>query len=276
VATGWEVGGGGVCEEKQDGGIEEKAREQDVNVRLEWNKRAGELVRDRKISRYEEIDILKRIQRQVMSKSKKKRLAGSDKNKKARIESYDKEKNSNLKLKEVKLDVDNNMQVGSITDESEKEVEENEVGRRIDMDIEEVIGINRGILPTCDVDASQVRCSKDKENKENGEKESRENRDRMIIVDGIMQYEVKAKEKSTVENRNNFRFKGDHKGSFILAASVKKEKAVKGKVGNAVRIATKTMAISNRIIKIKHLGYNRREIYIKDAFTANKLHGFGK
>lgn len=31
------------------------------------------------------------------------------------------------------------------------------------------------------------------------------------------------------------------------------------------------MAISNRIIKIKHLGYNRSEIYIKDAFTANKL-----
>lgn len=59
---------------------------------------------------------------------------------------------------------------------------------------------------------------------------------------------------------------------FLLTASVKKEKVVKGKVDNAVRIATKTMAISNnKINKIKHIGYNRSEIYIKDAVTANRL-----
>lgn len=93
----------------------------------------------------------------------------------------------------------------------------------------------------------------------------------MILVNGIMQYEDKAKERNIDENKNNFRFKGDHKGSFILIASVRKEKIIKGKVGNAVRIATKTMDINNKIIKIKQLGYNRSEIHIKDAFTANKI-----
>lgn len=76
----------------------------------------------------------------------------------------------------------------------------------------------------------------------------------MILVDGIMKYEGEVKERTNYENKSNFRFKGDHKENIILIASVKKEKLVKGKVGNTVRIATKTMSLSNnKIIRIKHL-----------------------
>lgn len=94
----------------------------------------------------------------------------------------------------------------------------------------------------------------------------------MILSDGDMKYESEVKEKTKYENRDSFRFKEDHKGSFVVMASMKKEKMVKGKVGNAVRIAKKTMSINrNKIIKIKNLGYNKSEIHLKDAITANKL-----
>src|SRR5436190_24325869 len=91
----------------------------------------------------------------------------------------------------------------------------------------------------------------------------------MRIVEGIMQYV--GEEKEEMQENNSFRFKGDHKGEFILLACVKKEKMCKGKVGNAVRIATKTMERShNRVIRIKHIGYNNSETYLKDAITANR------
>lgn len=253
MATGWEVGQRGVSEKKQDGGIEEKAREKEVKVSLKWNKRAGEVARGRK-------DIVKRMQRQVMGKSKKKMLTVSDQNKRIKTVNNGKGNIFSSNMNEGMLDADSDMQVGSLTDESEKEVEEYEADRMNEMDLEEVIGMNKNMLSTPKINTSQDRCNKDKENKENGERECRENKDKMILKDGIMQYEDKAKEKSIVGNKNHFRFKGDHKESFILGASVKKKKVVKGKVGNAVRIATKTMAISNRIIKIKQLGYNRRDI----------------
>jgi len=93
----------------------------------------------------------------------------------------------------------------------------------------------------------------------------------MILVDEVMKYEGEIKERTNYENKSNFRFKGDHKGNIILIASVKKEKLVKEKVGNAIRIATKTMSLSNnKIIRIKHLGYNKSEVYFKDVITANK------
>jgi len=93
----------------------------------------------------------------------------------------------------------------------------------------------------------------------------------MILVDGVMKYEGEVKESTNYESKSNFRFQGDHKGNIILIASVKKDKLVKGEVGNAVRIATKTMSISNnKIIRIKHIGYNKSEVYFKDVITANR------
>lgn len=96
-------------------------------------------------------------------------------------------------------------------------------------------------------DGRQDRCDEH-------DKVNRKNRDRMILVDGVEIWEGEVKEWTNYENKSNFRFKGDHKGNIILIGSVKKEKLVKGKVGNTVRIATKTMSLSNnKIIRIKHL-----------------------
>lgn len=261
-------------EVEQDGriGEREKAREQEDTDRLEWNKRANEIVRDRKLYRNKEIGAIKRMQKQVMGKSKKKMLTEVDKNKKAKNDSCVRENKNNLNINKVNLDVDYDMQVGSIVDEREKEAGETEVYQTNEMDIEEVIGTKGSMLPTIEINTSQDNYSKGKENKENGKGQSRENRDRMILRNGVMQYEDRDKGRNIDENNNNnFRFKGDHKGSIIVGASVRREKIVKGKIGNAVRIATKTMAISNKIIKIKHLGYNRSEIHIKDVVTANKI-----
>lgn len=108
------------------------------------------------------------------------------------------------------------------------------------MDIDEVIGTNKNSISVSDSNSSQDNGNESKINKEN---EKIENRDRMILIDGIMQYVEKNKERIIDESINNFRFKGDHKESIILIASVREEKLVKDKVGNAVRIATKIMAI---------------------------------
>lgn len=61
-------------EVEQDGGIDEKekAREQDDTDKLEWNKRVDAIVRDRKLYRYKETGILKRMQKQAVGKFKKK------------------------------------------------------------------------------------------------------------------------------------------------------------------------------------------------------------
>lgn len=168
----------------------------------------------------------------------------------------------------VEIDMDDRegkMQLFAVIEDSENEAvdgDDNQVNEI--MDIEEVIGASR-----CGIVVSDRNLNKRQDRRTVHDKV---NRDRMIFINGVMKYEGEDNEMSNFNNKNDYRFKRDYKGNIILIASVKKEKLVKEKVGNAIRIATKTMRhSSNKIIRIKHLGYNKSEIHFKDIITANKF-----
>lgn len=80
------------------------------------------------------------------------------------------------------------------------------------------------------------------------------------------------KERSNYGNKNNFRFKGNHKRNFILIASVKKKKVSQRKRKQRGKNCYKNFFFSNnKVIKIKHLSYNKSEVHFKNI-TFLKMH----